>query len=64
MKPIINESCIACGTCEAICPAVFKVEERDGKMIAIVHPADYEQNKDKIDEAIAACPVQAISWEE
>lgn len=64
MKPVINESCIACGTCEAICPEVFKVKEHDDKMIATVQPADYDKNKDKIDEAMAACPVQAIGWEE
>lgn len=62
-KPIVSDSCIGCGTCEAICPAVFKVEEADGKMIAKVLEADYEAEKEKIDEAIAACPVQAISWE-
>ena len=63
MKPIVNESCIACGTCESICPAVFKVQDVDGKMIAVVLPADYEAEKDKIEEAMAACAVQAISWE-
>ncbi len=64
MKPAINDSCIACGTCEGICPAVFKVEEKDGRMIATVLEADYAAEKAKIDEAIGACPVQAISWEE
>ena len=60
MKPTVNESCIACGTCEAICPEVFKVEEKDGKMIATVLEADYEALKGKIEEAAASCPVQAI----
>ncbi len=63
MKPIVNESCIACGTCESICPAVFKVEEVGDKMISVVQKADYEAEKEGIDESIAACPVQAISWE-
>ncbi|MEK7653469.1 MAG: ferredoxin [Patescibacteria group bacterium] len=63
MKPIVNDTCIACGTCEAICPAVFKVEEKDGKMIAVVLAADYEAEKAKIDEAIASCATQSISWE-
>jgi len=61
-KPVVNDSCIGCGTCEAICPAVFKVEEIDGKMMAKVLEADYDAEKEKVDEAIAACPVQAISW--
>ena len=64
MKPVVSDSCIACGTCEAICPAVFKVAEVDGKMIATVLEADYEAEKAKIDEAIGSCAVQAISWSE
>lgn len=64
MKPIVNDSCIACGTCESICPAVFKVQESDGKMIAVVQDADFEANKANIEECIGACPVQAISMEE
>ena len=63
MKPVVNDSCIACGTCESLCPEVFKVEDRDGKMIAVVQEADYKANKEKIDESISACPVQAIDWE-
>lgn len=64
MKPVVNDSCIACGTCEGIAPEVFKIEDRDGKMIAVVQEADYTANKEKIDESVAACPVQAISIEE
>lgn len=63
MKPIINDSCIGCGTCESICPEVFKVEEKDDRIIAVVLEADYATFKDKIDESIGACPVQAISQE-
>ena len=63
MKPVVNDSCIACGTCESLCPEVFKVEDKDGKMIAVVQEADYKANKEKIDESISACPVQAIDWE-
>ena len=62
-KPIVNDSCIACGTCEAICPEVFKVAEVGGKMIATVLEADYAAFDAKIDEAIGACPVQAIAKE-
>ncbi len=60
MKPVVNDSCIGCGGCEAICPEVFKVE--GGK--AQVQQADYDILKEQIDEAAASCPVQAITWEE
>lgn len=63
-KPIVSDACIGCGTCESICPAVFKVEEADGKIIAQVQTADYEAQKELIDQAVGSCPVQAISWEE
>lgn len=63
MKPIVNDSCIGCGTCESICPEVFKIEDKNDRIIAVVHEADYVAHKDKIDESIGACPVQAISWE-
>lgn len=63
MKPVVSDACIGCGTCEAICPAVFKVEERDGKMIAVVLDADYEAEKGKIDESVSSCPVSSISLE-
>jgi ferredoxin len=61
-KPIVNqETCIGCGTCESICPAVFKI---DGSGKSQVQEADYEANKEQIQEAIDACPVNAISWGE
>ena len=61
-KPIVNqETCIGCGTCESICPAVFKMAD-DGK--AHVQEADFAANKDAIQQAIDACPVDAISWGE
>lgn len=59
MKPIVDhETCIGCGTCESLCPEVFKVED-DGK--AHVLEADYQNFKDCINQSIEACPVQAIS---
>lgn len=61
MKPKIDENlCIGCGTCEALCPIVFKVAE-DGK--AKVLEADYAANTNGIKESIEACPVQCISQE-
>ena len=45
------EKCIGCGACVSICPETFEL--RDGK-------AAVKSDKD-CDEAINACPVQAIS---
>jgi len=59
-KPIVNQDiCIGCGTCESLCPAVFKLN--DGK--AQVVEADYEANDACIKESITACPVAAITQE-
>ena len=63
MKPKIDDSCIGCGTCESVCPAVFKMEDKDDRIIAVVIEADYTANEAGVDEAITACPVGAISWE-
>jgi len=57
-KPIVNQdTCIGCGTCESLCPAVFKLN--DGK--AQVQNADYETNGACIQESITSCPVAAIT---
>lgn len=60
-RAIINEDdCVGCGSCEAICPEVFKLDAERGKATVIQPdggPADL------IEEAIEACPVSCISWE-
>lgn len=56
----IAPGCISCGTCEAICPAVFQV-----KGIAEVKPnPDLETNADLVREAADICPVSVIKVEE
>ena len=54
----VNDSCIACGACESICDAVFKVAD-----IAVVDESAVADNMDCVKEAAEACPVGAIEVE-
>lgn len=55
-KPIVNEElCIGCGTCETLCPKVFRVENGKSKVLS----ADCASCN--CQEAVDSCPVKAIS---
>jgi len=56
-----TEVCIACGTCQEICPEVFQVNDAAGHA-EVINPTGCPE--DKIQEAIDSCPVQCIHWEE
>jgi ferredoxin len=55
----IEEGCIACGSCEQICPQVFVVTDRS-RIIEGVNFGDYEA---QIKEAAECCPVEVIRYE-
>lgn len=59
-KVIINPGCISCGSCEYICPAVFKVTDHS----RVNGDVDLEKYKELIKKAAEKCPVQVISYEE
>lgn len=62
MKAIVNQdTCIGCGLCISTVPEVFEVNA-DGKAEACAHTTD--ENRAAVQEAIDACPVQAISAED
>ena len=62
MKAIVNQdTCIGCGLCISTVPEVFDVNA-DGKAEACGHTTD--ENRAAVQEAIDACPVQAISAED
>ena len=62
MKAIVNQdACIGCGLCISTVPEVFEVNA-DGKAEACGHTTD--ENCAAVQEAIDACPVQAISAED
>jgi ferredoxin len=56
---IVEDTCIACGTCVAICPEVFMLP---GDIAAVIERADLSLD-DAILEAAEACPVGAIRYE-
>ena len=55
MNVKVEDSCIACGACEAICDKVFTVED-----MAKVNEAEVAANEDSVKEAAESCPVGAI----
>jgi ferredoxin len=56
---VVEEECIACGTCEELVPEVFKVNENLG-FSQVINP--HGAPEEKIREALDACPVQCIHW--
>lgn len=57
-KAKVNEElCIGCGTCESLCPNVFKIEE--GKS----HVIKDDCGDCNCQEVVDSCPVNAISLE-
>lgn len=58
---IETEECQACGTCEEICPEVFKVNEELG-YAQVINPAGAPE--DLIEEAMETCPTGCIRWVE
>jgi ferredoxin len=56
---IKEETCIGCGTCQALCPDVFELDGKNGKA-KIKEGADIEKDQSCVVDAIASCPVNAI----
>jgi len=56
--PYVNETCIGCSACVAISPEVFDLDDEWKSRVL-----ECEFYDDKwVDDAISACPVDAISW--
>jgi len=57
MIKIDKETCIGCGTCVAICDKVFKINQEEFKAEVV----DANSTNECVEQAIGACPVNAIS---
>ena len=58
--PDVNETCIGCSACVAISWEVFELN--DEWLSVVQQCSSYEDHS--VDDAIMACPVDAISWKE
>ena len=58
---IDEEECVGCGTCEEICAEVFKLNVDIEKAKVILSEGGPE---DLIEEAMDACPVECIHWQD
>jgi ferredoxin len=59
MKVNVNtETCIGCGLCETICPAVFAMKESVAEVIVETLPPQAERD---CRQAVESCPVAAIT---
>ncbi|HAJ15263.1 ferredoxin [Sharpea azabuensis] len=55
----VNENCIGCGACNAVCPDVFDFND-EGKVENIMGEDIPEDLMDAVKEAAEGCPVEAI----
>jgi len=56
-----KKTCIGCGLCETVCPAVFAVKESAAEVIADPVPPQAER---ACREAVDSCPACAITISE
>lgn len=60
-RPVVDYSvCNLCGSCEAVCPAIFSCN--DAGFIDVMDVEEYPEAE--VDEAIAVCPEDCICWED
>lgn len=52
--------CMGCGSCEQVCPEVFRLNEGTG-VAEVINAGGASESE--IQEAIDLCPASCISWE-
>ena len=61
MKPCVDQSkCVNCGLCYSQASDVFTLDLQKAKA-AVKQNVSYEESQEQINEAIASCPMDAIS---
>ena len=56
-----EDCCVGCGSCAELCPEVFEMDE-EGEVAHVILPEAEEV--DCVEDAMAACPEECISWVE
>lgn len=56
---IRKEDCISCAACVSIAPSIFKMDDDGGPAVIVKQPSTPDEVR-LVEEAAAACPVQAI----
>jgi ferredoxin len=54
-----RDRCVGSGTCEALAPAVFEVDD-DG-VLTVLREEPAEEEESDVRDAVAACPTRALS---
>jgi len=64
MKITINkQKCIGCGSCTAVCPDLFELEDDRAQLKKEAENKEDDETKKCAQEAADICPVQAIKVE-
>ena len=54
-----RDRCVGSGTCEALAPAVFEVD--DEGVLAVLRPEPGEDDLIDVRDAVTACPTRALA---
>jgi ferredoxin len=53
------DECVGCGVCMEICPAIFQLDDEEGK-VAIISLDYDDKTRALVNEAIESCPIGCI----
>ena len=58
MRAVIAHTCIVSGTCEALVPSVFEIDDDGARVLLDPVPEELE---DDVRDAVAQCPSRALT---